>query len=134
MAGLVLLGAGLTLFGAIRGVALGLQVDAAPAAPPTTIVTDGPTLFRDRGCAHCHEIRGVGGEKGPDLSGVGRRMKKDALERQIALGGDAMPAFGEVLPSQEIAALVQYLHRCRDKHPPAARPAAQPSAGSSDGG
>jgi ubiquinol-cytochrome c reductase cytochrome b subunit len=123
-----LVGAGMTLFGAMAVGARGLQADAASAAAAKPISMDGPTLFRERGCSHCHEIKGVGGEKGPDLSGVGRRMKKDAIERQIANGGDAMPAFGQVLPSEEIAALVGYLHKCRDKHTPATKPLAAPAA------
>jgi AraC family transcriptional regulator len=59
--------------------------DPSPAS--ATVTTDGPTLFRERGCAHCHEIKGAGGDKGPDLSGVGRRMKKNAIKRQIEQGG-----------------------------------------------
>lgn len=109
-----------------------LQVDAP--ATPRPIITDGPTLFRERGCAHCHEIEGVGGEKGPDLSGVGRRMKKDAIEKQIVDGGDTMPAFGQALPSEEIAALVSYLHKCKDKHIPTKKPAPAPAANPADSG
>jgi mono/diheme cytochrome c family protein len=116
--GLGLLCAGFALFGAMAVGARGLQ--APPASP---VIADGPTLFRERGCAHCHAIEGVGGDQGPDLSGVGRRMKKDAIERQIVQGGDAMPAFGQALPSEEIAALVGYLHKCKDKHKPAKKPA-----------
>ncbi len=102
--------------------ARGLQADAGAAAVAKPLSMDGPTLFRERGCSHCHAIEGVGGDKGPDLSGVGRRMKKDAIERQIVQGGDTMPAFGQALPSEEIAALVVYLHKCRDKHVPAKKP------------
>jgi ubiquinol-cytochrome c reductase cytochrome b subunit len=121
IAGTALLVVGLMLFGVAAVEARTLQV-SAPVAAPTPVITDGPTLFRERGCAHCHEIKGVGGDKGPDLSGVGRRMKKDAIERQIVQGGDAMPAFGQALPSEEIAALVGYLHKCKDKHTPAKKP------------
>jgi ubiquinol-cytochrome c reductase cytochrome b subunit len=129
-----LFGAGITLFGAMAVGARGLQSDAASASPSTPIVTDGATLFRERGCSHCHEIEGFGGNKGPDLSGVGRRMKKDAIERQIVKGGDTMPAFGQALPSEEIAALVGYLHKCKDKHIPAQKPVAAPAASPPDGG
>jgi mono/diheme cytochrome c family protein len=115
------------LFGVAAVEARTLQVSSASAQNPSgtsgPAITDGATLFRERGCAHCHEIKGVGGDKGPNLSGVGRRMKKDAIERQIVQGGDAMPAFGQALPSEEIAALVDYLHKCKDKHPPAMKPA-----------
>ncbi len=128
-----LVGAGMTLFGAMAVGARGLQADAAPAATKP-FSTDGATLFRERGCSHCHEIEGVGGDKGPDLSGVGRRLKKSALERQIVQGGDAMPAFGQVLPSEEIAALVGYLHKCRDKRIPARKSVAPAVAAPADGG
>ncbi len=111
------------------------QLPAAPAVvPPAPPITDGPTLFRERGCAQCHEIRGVGGHKGPDLSGVGRRMKKDVIQKQIEQGGDAMPAFGGVIEESEIASLVKYLEKCRDKTkgkskavPAAPAPAAEPA-------
>ena len=119
LAGLMLLGAAVVEARTLQGPATAAQ---KPAPAQATIITDGPTLFRERGCAHCHEIKGVGGDKGPDLSGVGRRMKKDAIERQIVQGGDAMPAFGQVLPSEEVAALVDYLHKCKDKHTPATKP------------
>jgi mono/diheme cytochrome c family protein len=98
------------------------------------ISTDGPTIFRERGCSHCHEIEGVGGAKGPDLSGVGRRLKKAEIERQIVAGGDAMPAFGQVLPSEEIAALVGYLHKCKDKRMPLKPVVVAPVPQAGDGG
>ncbi len=62
-------------------------------------------------------INGVGGHKGPDLSGVGRRSKKDVIETQIVKGGDAMPEFGDVLPAEEIKVLVEYLHKQKAKVP-----------------
>lgn len=84
---------------------------------------DGPTLFRERGCVQCHQIRGVGGTKGPDLSGVGRRLKDTAINHQIVSGGIAMPPFGGALSSEDIATLVKYLQHCRDKTPPVTKPA-----------
>ncbi len=129
-----LVGAGMTLFGAMAVGARGLQADAAPATAAKPVSMDGATLFRERGCSHCHEIEGVGGDKGPDLSGVGRRLKKGEIERQIVQGGDAMPAFGQVVPSEEIAALVGYLHRCKDKRIPAKKPAEPAAAAPADGG
>jgi len=127
IAGTAVLLVGLMLFGVAAVEARSLQVASPaaqePSATPGPVITDGPTLFRERGCSHCHEIKGVGGDKGPNLSGVGRRMKKDAIERQIVQGGDTMPAFGQVLPSDEIAALVNYLHKCKDKHTPAMKAA-----------
>jgi mono/diheme cytochrome c family protein len=103
--GLVLIGAGWC------GLAAGM-VRQEPAATP---VMDGATLFQARGCAQCHTIRGAGGHKGPDLSGVGRKLKAGPIEAQITNGGGAMPAFGDALSHDEIKALVKYLHKQRIK-------------------
>ena len=43
--------------------------------------TNGQTAFRESGCAQCHKFAGEGGTVGPDLTGVGRRLKpRDLLE------------------------------------------------------
>jgi hypothetical protein len=41
---------------------------------------------------------------------------------EVLLIGRMMPAFGQALPGEEIAALVDYLDKCRDKHKPAGKP------------
>jgi mono/diheme cytochrome c family protein len=94
---------------------IGLQ-DPSPVTTPSPI-TDGATLFEVRGCAQCHTIHRVGGHKGPNLSGVGRRLKSREIETQIVAGGATMPAFGDALPHAEIVALVKYLHKQRDRTP-----------------
>lgn len=73
----------------------------------------GATLFRERGCEHCHGADGRGGDRGPDLSTVGKRLSKQKIEHQIHDGGAAMPAFGEVLQPDEIKDLVDFLHAKR---------------------
>jgi ubiquinol-cytochrome c reductase cytochrome b subunit len=57
----------------------------------------------------------VGGHKGPDLTAVGRRLKKEQLRQQIVDGSKRMPPFGDVLQHQELDDLVAYLRSCRDK-------------------
>ena len=64
---------------------------------------------------HCHSIRNEGGHKGPDLSGVGRRLKKDQMRRQIVAGSKLMPPFGDELQEADLADLLAYLQSCRDK-------------------
>jgi len=73
----------------------------------------GATLFHEKGCEHCHGVNGHGGERGPDLSTVGKRLKKHQIEHQIHYGGAAMPAFGDVLQPDEIKDLVDFLHAKR---------------------
>jgi mono/diheme cytochrome c family protein len=86
----------------------------------------GAALFHEKGCEHCHGVNGRGGDLGPDLSTVGKRLKKEQIEHQIHDGGAAMPAFGDVLQPDEIKDLVDFLHAKR-KAPKKALPAAKPS-------
>ena len=75
----------------------------------------GATVFAESGCEHCHSIHNIGGHKGPDLSGVGRRKSRDAIRQQIISGSKIMPAFGNILNPGEVNDLVAYLRSCRDK-------------------
>jgi mono/diheme cytochrome c family protein len=82
----------------------------------------GAILFHEKGCEHCHGANGRGGDLGPDLSTVGKRLKKQQIEHQIHNGGAAMPAFGDVLQPDEVKDLVDFLHAKRKapKNPPLA--------------
>jgi mono/diheme cytochrome c family protein len=75
----------------------------------------GSSVFLSSGCAHCHSIRNEGGHKGPDLSGVGRRMKSQQMRQQIVGGSKRMPPFGDELQEPELKDLIAYLRSCRDK-------------------
>jgi mono/diheme cytochrome c family protein len=77
--------------------------------------THGAEVFSASGCQHCHSIGGIGGHKGPDLSGVGRRKSKAALRQQIVFGSKVMPAFGDDLEPGELKDLIAYLKSCRQK-------------------
>jgi len=77
--------------------------------------TRGASIYDASGCAHCHSIRGTGGKKGPDLSGVGRKMNKTQIRKQIVAGSNRMPPFGDDLQEKEVKDLVAYLRSCRDK-------------------
>ncbi|WP_035348624.1 c-type cytochrome [Edaphobacter aggregans] len=101
--------------------------DSAPPAPapsPAEPVSTDPRIrgaqaFASSGCPQCHTIRGNGGVKGPDLSGVGRRLNDEQIRAQIQNGSKQMPAFSDVLQASETDDLVAYLHSLRDKskHP-----------------
>jgi mono/diheme cytochrome c family protein len=75
----------------------------------------GAAVFDDAGCRQCHGIGGTGGKKGPDLSGIGRRLQPDQIRKQIVEGGKQMPPFGEALQSSEVDDLIVYLRSLRDK-------------------
>jgi mono/diheme cytochrome c family protein len=86
----------------------------------------GAEVFSESGCQHCHSIGNVGGHKGPDLSGVGRRKSNAALRQQIVYGSKVMPAFGDDLEPNDLRDLIAYLHSCRQK------PAKPPQASTSN--
>jgi putative heme-binding domain-containing protein len=45
----------------------------------------GKAAFRDVGCAQCHRFAGEGGSVGPDLTGVGKRLKAQEVLESILL-------------------------------------------------
>ncbi len=75
----------------------------------------GAAVFAEAGCQHCHTIQNIGGKKGPDLSGVGRRLDEAQLRKQILDGGKQMPSFADILKESETDDLVSYLQSCRKK-------------------
>lgn len=76
-------------------------------------VARGQELFLGRGCWGCHRLADVSpGERGPDLSDVGRRLTGDQIHLAIEDPGAApssttMPRFG--LPADELGDLVTFL-------------------------
>jgi mono/diheme cytochrome c family protein len=73
----------------------------------------GAVLFHEKGCEHCHGADARGTDQAPDLSTVGKRLKKEQIAHQIHDGGASMPAFGDVLQQDEITDLVDFLHAKR---------------------
>lgn len=61
----------------------------------------GRTVFADN-CAVCHGAMGRGGNGGPDLTAIPSARDLDAVIRQTADGGSAMPSFRDSLSSREI--------------------------------
>jgi mono/diheme cytochrome c family protein len=91
----------------------------------------GAVLFHEKGCEHCHGVNGVGTDRAPALTTVGKRRKKVQIEQQIEKGGNGMPAYGEVLQPDEVKWLVEFLHAKRKapKNLPAtSSPAAPPAS------
>jgi mono/diheme cytochrome c family protein len=103
----------------------------AQAASPDSDAQAGAILFRDKGCAYCHGVGGVGTPKGPSLLDI--RSNKDwpaeKMTDQILNGGQKMPPFRESLNDEEIGKLVAYL-RAKDRPvpPPLANGQTAPTA------
>jgi mono/diheme cytochrome c family protein len=92
----------------------------------------GAVLFRDKGCAYCHGVGGIGGKKAPSLVDIRKNSlwPPAKISGQIMNGGQKMPPFGDSLTDAEIAQLVAYLRaRNRPVPPPSANAAPPPAPG-----
>lgn len=72
-------------------------------------VWEGAVLFRDRGCQYCHEIEGVGGRRGPDLSWIGDRLTRNEIIIRVNTGGYNMPAYAPSLSSNDLDLILDFL-------------------------
>ncbi len=75
-------------------------------------VAEGKQIFKEYACYGCHKIAGEGGEVGPDLNGVGRRLRPEYLAAflqnpQAFIPGSPMKISD--LWEEEVQALVAYL-------------------------
>jgi ubiquinol-cytochrome c reductase cytochrome b subunit len=73
------------------------------------IVVRGADLFHARACEYCHAVSGHGGARGPDLTHVGDDLPVSEIKEWIANGGGNMPAFAEVLDTEDMNALAAFL-------------------------
>jgi ubiquinol-cytochrome c reductase cytochrome b subunit len=81
--------------------------------PPTAGMTDaqlaGLKVYNGEGCTSCHQVRGIGGHTGPDLSRAGFRWELADMKRQIVTPKDSrMPAYDKLSPDR-LDALIEYL-------------------------
>lgn len=67
----------------------------------------GLALFRRHACQSCHQVHGLGGFLGPDLTNVVRRRSEEEIATVLANGRRQMPRFR--LTDSEVEALVSYL-------------------------
>ena len=106
------------------------SADRALAADKKAAAEAGAILFRDKGCAYCHGMNGVGSKKAPSLTELYKDKEWPVanITNQILDGGQKMPPFRESLSDEEIAQLVAYL-RAKNKPvpPPSATPPPPPS-------
>ncbi|HEX6508983.1 MAG TPA: cytochrome b N-terminal domain-containing protein [Chloroflexota bacterium] len=78
-------------------------------APLPPLALAGGHLMSAEACTACHQIDGVGGHRGPDLSRVGDQLSAGQMIWRIARGGGGMPAYGNVLNPKQVNQLVAYL-------------------------
>jgi ubiquinol-cytochrome c reductase cytochrome b subunit len=84
-----------------------LPLDRIHGATPTEL--QGAVVFQGKQCRNCHEVGGLGGQRGPALDDVANRLTYDQLIRQVLQGGGNMPAYGKNLSPMEVSALISFL-------------------------
>ncbi len=87
----------------------------------------GAIVFQGKQCRNCHEVGGLGGQRGPALDDVATRLTYDQLVRQVLQGGGNMPAYGKNLSPAQTTALVAFLETMHPLGEPPARNAATPN-------
>jgi ubiquinol-cytochrome c reductase cytochrome b subunit len=95
----------------------------------TPLQLQGAAMLQNKNCRNCHALEGIGGKRGPDLTGVGTRLTRDQLIDQVSNGtpgGGNMPAYGDQISPPEMTALVAFLESLRPNgEPPAKSSSAQ---------
>lgn len=87
----------------------------------------GEETYHSAGCERCHGQDWSGTDRGPDLRGIGKRDKRDQIDKQIRAGGGGMPAFGDVLTDIQVVQLVDFLEAQKKAPKPGkSTPAPQP--------
>lgn len=91
----------------------------------TPLERQGALVFQEKQCRNCHELGGLGGQRGPALDDVATRLTEDELYRQVLQGGGNMPAYGAALSPAETTALVKFLETLRPNYEPPATDASR---------
>jgi ubiquinol-cytochrome c reductase cytochrome b subunit len=97
-----------------------VPVEMVDEATPLRLA--GAAVVQFKNCRNCHALDGRGGQRGPDLAGVGARLTADQLIDQISNGtpgGGNMPAYGKQVSPDEMTAMVEFLVALRPDGQPA---------------
>lgn len=121
-----------SVFVAAGSLWLGVQLAAPHTSAAAFVDTKaaGAEVYATSGCAHCHGADGQGGEKGPNLHNLRKKMPADKVHDQIVNGGNGMPPFGDALTPDQVANLVEFLRAKKWMTPPPPHEAASPATGS----
>jgi len=92
----------------------------------TPLEMRGAVVFQNKQCRNCHQLGGIGGQRGPALDTVGERLTRLELVRQVIQGGGNMPAYGKKLTPAEVDAVVSFMQTLRRKGVPPAQNSTTP--------
>ena len=81
--------------------------DTVEIVPANELAQEGKILWQDKNCTSCHQLYGLGGHLGPDLTNVYEKRPVEYIEAFLKSGTKVMPDFH--LSQHEIDALVAFL-------------------------
>lgn len=83
--------------------------DAAPKYPAQQIASQGKLTWQKYNCQACHQLYGLGGYLGPDLTNIiSSDPHSEAIIRSVVRSGTKqMPAFE--MSEEEVSGLIQFL-------------------------
>ena len=90
----------------VMGAWSGAPIPAGLVKASTPLQLQGAVVLQNKQCRNCHALEGIGGRRGPDLSGVGIRLTRDQLIDQVSNGtpgGGNMPAYGKQIKRAEMS-------------------------------
>lgn len=111
----------LAAFAAWTALAYAARGPEAAARPPARAI-EGRRIWQEQNCQACHQIFGLGGFLGPDLTGVVADRGDDHVRRIIREGRGIMPRLDR--PAREIEDLLEFLRYAgrTGSFPPPAHP------------
>jgi len=104
----------ITLFTLYAGYSLlvytrGTESSIVPTAAEQTIINRGKEIYEKNNCSSCHQLYGLGGYLGPELTTAwsDKNRGEHFIKALLKTGGNRMPDFH--FTDEEINALAQYL-------------------------
>lgn len=96
-----------------------MDFETEPLSAATVGTTEGPVwhgaqLFHERGCQYCHTVAGSGGEYGPSLTDVTRRLPPGVIVTRTLNGVGDMPGYRHNLTREELDAILAFLRSLED--------------------
>jgi ubiquinol-cytochrome c reductase cytochrome b subunit len=78
-------------------------------------VAEGAQLFHDRGCQFCHAVAGYGGQYGPDLTTVLRRLPPEQFVTRTVQGWGDMPGYRGSIHLDELERIMLFLREMEER-------------------
>lgn len=84
-----------------------VYTDRTPTRPASSNAATGKRVWQANNCQACHQIYGMGGFLGPDLTNAYSRVPRQRIDVMVKFGFGQMPKFQ--ISDEELNSLVEFL-------------------------